>query len=177
MFNLFKSKSDSPAVKDIIWMNRNAKWKAIIDEWKKDPSLIIICWFNNTLRELEALFAAESIPASLFIAAQVHSSQISGKRLIFAEHYPIVTKEQELFRSLGLSEVIVHSSLDEPLFDHFGGDRIAQMMKQMGMKETESASHKMISQAIVNAQEKIGKKVMVEQMANSQKEWIERNLQ
>jgi preprotein translocase subunit SecA len=50
------------------------------------------------------------------------------------------------------------------------------MMKQMGMKEDSMIEHKMISSSIENAQEKIEKKVLTENAANSQQEWIERNL-
>jgi hypothetical protein len=37
-------------------------------------------------------------------------------------------------------------------------------------------THRMISHAIVNAQEKIEKKVVAETPANSQQEWLQRNL-
>jgi hypothetical protein len=177
MFNLFKKKDDSVKVIDKIWMSETAKWNGILDLWKKDQDLVIITWFNETNRHLTSLFAKEaSSAARLFMAREVHSSELNGKHIIFAEHYPMRTKEQETFKQWHLTEAIVHSAMDEPLFLHFGGEKIIGMMKQLGMKDDNTIEHKMISGSIENAQDKIEKKVVAEQLANSQKDWIEKNL-
>jgi hypothetical protein len=177
MFNLFKKKEGSVKVIDKIWMTQEAKWNGILELWKKDPELIIITWFDATLRHLETLFAQETTsPVSLFAAKEVHSSHIAGRKIIFAEHHPMRKKEQDAFTQWHLTEAIVHSAMDEPLFKAFGGEKIVGMMKQMGMKDDSMIEHKMISKAIENAQEKIEKKVVTESMASSQQEWIERNL-
>ena len=177
MFNLFKKKDGSVKVIDKIWMMEEAKWNGIINEWKKDPGIVIIAWFDATLRHLETLFAREtSARVSLFPAREVHSSHITGKKIIFSEHHPMRKKEQEVFKQWHLNEAIVHSAMDEPLFKHFGGDKIVSMMKQLGMNDDSMIEHKMISNAIENAQEKIEKKVITETIASSQQEWIERNL-
>ena len=157
-------------------MTDAAKQNGLLEAWKKDSSLIIICWFNETLRQLETLFAKETTEPSLFTAQQVHHGQFSGKNnILFAEHYPLRKKEEELFERLNLAEVLIHSSLDEPLFAHFGGVKIVQMMKQLGMKESDSVQHKMISQSILGAQEKIEKKITAELSAGSQSQWMELN--
>ena len=177
MFNLFKKKDDFVKVIDKIWISEEAKWKGIINEWKKDTEIVIITWFDSTHRQLETLFAKEtSSPVSLFSAREVHASYIAGKKVILAEHHPMRKKEQDAFTQWHLNEAVVHSAMDEPLFKHFGGERIVGMMKQLGMNENSMVEHKMISNAIENAQEKIGKKVVTEHLANSQQEWIERNL-
>ncbi|MDP4262619.1 MAG: hypothetical protein Q8941_08815 [Bacteroidota bacterium] len=49
-------------------------------------------------------------------------------------------------------------------------------MKKIGAKENSMIEHKMVSASIKNAQEKIEKKVLIEHTAQSQKEWMERNL-
>ncbi|MEO5562997.1 MAG: hypothetical protein ABIR18_06165, partial [Chitinophagaceae bacterium] len=173
----FKSKEAGPKIIDTIWMTRAAKWNGIIQSWKKDPSIIILCWFDGTLQELQSIFSKETTAdVSLLIASHVHTSQLAGKKVIAAEHYPLRKKEQELYQKLDLPEVIIHSALDEPLFDRFGGSKIVQMMKQLGMKEQDSVQHKMITQSIVNAQEKIEKKLGTEHLANSQEEWMAKNL-
>src|SRR5712675_1279569 len=172
MFNLFKKKEGSVKVTDKIWMTREAKWNGILELWKKDPSTAIIAWFDASATHLETLFARETTsPVSLFSARTVHSSHLIGKKVIFAEHHPLRKKEQDAFSQWHLNEAVVHSALDEPLFKHFGGDKIIQMMKQLGMKEDSMIEHKMISNAIENAQEKIEKKVITEQPASSQQEW------
>ena len=177
MFNLFKKKEGSVKVIDKVWMTQEAKWNGILELWKKDPSITIIAWFDSTARHLETLFAKETAsPASIFSARTVPSSHLTSKKFVFAEHHPIRRKEQAVFSQWHLNEALIYSALDEPLFKHFGGDKIIQMMKQLGMKEDSMIEHKMVSKAIENAQEKIEKKVISEQDASSQQEWIERNL-
>jgi hypothetical protein len=177
MFNLFKKKEGSVKVIDKIWMTQEAKCNGLLELLKKDPNIVIIAWFDSTLRDLETLFAKETTSAvSLFLARTVHSSHIIGRKIILAEHHPLRKKEQDAFSQWHLGEAVVHSAMDEPLFKQFGGERIMTMMKQLGMKEDSMIEHKMISSAIENAQDKIEKKVITEQGAASQQEWIERNL-
>jgi hypothetical protein len=177
MFNLFKKKEASVKVTDKIWMSEEAKWKGIVNEWKQNPELVIIAWFDATYRHLQTVFAENTTgPVSLFISRQINGPEIADRKIIFAEHYPIPAKEQDAFGRWHLKEAIVHSAMDEPLFKHFGGEKIIEMMKQLGMKEDGVITHRMISQAIINAQEKIEKKVVAETPANSQQEWLQRNL-
>jgi hypothetical protein len=177
MFNLFKKKEASVKVTDKIWMSEEAKWNGIVNEWKENPQLVIITWFDATYRHLQTVFAENTTsPVSLFIARQVTGPELAGRKIIFAEHYPLPAKEQDAFGRWQLKEAVVHSAMDEPLFKHFGGDKIIEMMKQLGMKEDGVITHRMISHAIVNAQEKIEKKVVAETPANSQQEWLQRNL-
>lgn len=177
MFNLFGKKVNTVNVIDIVWPSREAKWKGIVDQWKKDRSPVIICWFDATLHDLQSLFNREtSLETSIYTVSQVRSVQLKGKPVIFAEHYPLKKKEQDLFQQWSLPEVIIHSALDEPLFLHFGSEKIIQLMKQLGMKEDEPIKHTMISKAITSAQEKIEKKVTAELLCSSQQEWLEKNL-
>jgi preprotein translocase subunit SecA len=71
--------------------------------------------------------------------------------------------------------VTVLTALDEALLMIFGGDKLIKIMQGLGMNEDEIIEHKMVSQSIANAQEKIEKKVTIEQSMRSQSEWIERN--
>jgi hypothetical protein len=177
MFNLFKKKEGSVKVIDKVWMTQQAKWNGILELWKKDPSITIIAWFDSTAKHLETLFATETTsPPSIFSARTVPGSHVMSKKIVFAEHHPIRKKEQDVFSQWHLNEALIYSALDEPLFKHFGGDKIIQMMKQLGMKEDSMIEHKMVSKAIENAQEKIEKKVIAEQDASSPQKWIERNL-
>lgn len=76
---------------------------------------------------------------------------------------------------MNLETVQVFSSLREPLFQQFGGEKIIQLMKQLGMKEEEVIENAMISKAIKKAQEKIEGKVISELPVRSQLDWIEKN--
>jgi hypothetical protein len=177
MFNLFKKKEDSPKIIDKVWMTGAAKLQAFVEEWKKDNTIFYVFWFDETLRNTEFFFSKEVPAQAPFITArEATAHSLAGKTVIFAEHYPLHEKEKELFQKLSLGQVQIWSSLDEPLFKHFGGEKIVQLMKQLGVKDNEAIEHKMISKAVQNAQEKIQKKVIVEQTTYSQKDWIEKNL-
>jgi hypothetical protein len=178
MFNLFNKKKDAGTnVKDIIWISTEAKWNSLIELWKKNNETIFIFWFDESLRQAEQFLTQHATANINFtIAREVHRHLTENKPVVFAEHFPLKKKEQELFKDLGLEEVKVLSALDEPLFKKFGSDKIIQMMKQLGMNETESIQHAMITNAIQNAQEKIEKKLTVEQTAHSQTDWLEKNI-
>jgi len=175
MFDFFKKKKDKVRIIDKIWMTEAAKRKAIVNQKQNEPDSIFIFWFDNSMRQTESSLQ-ESVPnIDLLMAREIHASQLVNKKIIFAEHYPLSQKEQELFTKLNLFEIQVWSALDEPLFKQFGSDKIIGMMKQLGMKEEEAIEHNMISKAIQSAQEKISKKVLVDQLCSSQQEWMQRN--
>ncbi|HEU5292145.1 MAG TPA: hypothetical protein VFU05_15955, partial [Cyclobacteriaceae bacterium] len=83
---------------------------------------------------------------------------------------------QELFTNLNLKEIPVTSSLDEPLFQHFGGEKLIDTMKKLGMKEDEVIGHSFVTSAIRNAQKKLEKKVRIEKTANGAEEWFRLNV-
>jgi hypothetical protein len=87
--------------------------------------------------------------------------------VVFAEHYPLREKEQALFEKLQLNPAIVYSSLTEPLFKAFGGENIISLVQKLGIDENEAMEHKMISNYIIKAQEKLKKKVIIDNSAGS----------
>jgi hypothetical protein len=115
-------------------------------------------------------------PHSLALAEQSRSSL----RILVAEHHPMVSRDQALLdaaRSLSCkAQVIQHTSLTDPLLNHFGGERIRGLMKQMGMEEQECVSNPVINRAIRNAQEKIQSQIQREMQTNSPEEWFRYNL-
>jgi hypothetical protein len=177
MFNLFKKKKDSVKVIDRIWMSQAAKWKGLIELSKQDPSLLIVTWFGHTAEQLQAAFTeAGFASAPIQVARELHGALVKSHNVVFAEHYPVRTREQEVFLQWKLPQAIVHSSLDEPLFQQFGGDKIVEMMKKLGMEEDSMIQHALVSKSIENAQEKVEKKMTLEQPASSALEWMDRNM-
>jgi hypothetical protein len=176
MFGLFKKKEAIIQVKDKVWMTGGAKLQAFINEWKKTPKIIFIFWFDESLRQAESFFAGQATTVPVLLTArETITFHLAGKKIILAEHYPLQQKENELFQKLNLQEVKIWSALDEPLFKHFGSEKIIHMMKQLGMKEDEAIEHPMISKAIHNAQEKISKKIIIDQASHSQNDWLQKN--
>ncbi len=173
---LFKKKTPTVKITDRVWMNAAGKWSGILQQYQNDPETIFVVWFDDTLRQLQEQFTALGKTALLMSYRQVSSMSVQRHQVVFVEHYPIATKEMELYQNLHLLEAIIFSSLQEPLMQLFGGDRIRSIMKTMGMEEAESMEHPYISQSIQRAQEKIEKQLIVEHTAKSQQEWLDRNV-
>jgi hypothetical protein len=177
MFSLFEKKDDGVKVKDVIWMTSEAKWNGVVDLWKKDENTVFVFWFDESLQQAQEVLSRQVTGnINLTTAREVHYHHVENRTIVFAEHYPLKKKEEELFQNLHLEEVKVLSALDEPLFKRFGSDKIIQLMKQMGMDEKQSLEHNMITKAIHNAQEKMETKVSFEHSAHSQNDWLEKNL-
>ena len=73
--------------------------------------------------------------------------------------------------------MIVLSAMDEPLFKHFGSDKMIPIIKLFGMKESEAIEHSYVTESIIKGQNKIAIKVTGEQPANSQAEWMQLNME
>jgi hypothetical protein len=178
MFSLFKKKeSGSVKVTDKIWISETAKLNAFARQWDENKNTAWVFWFDDTLQKVQNVFQGiTGEQPTLLTAREASSMLLQGKSVIFAEHYPLQQKETALFEKLHLKEAVIWSAMDEPLFRHFGAEKIVQLMRQLGMKEDEMIEHNMISKAIRNAQEKISKKVSMEFSASSQADWLSKNL-
>jgi hypothetical protein len=175
MFNLFK-KSDSVKMIDKVWMSKQAKWKACLGMLALQPSSLFVAWFEETALELSGYLGLSSHQKNPLLASEITTDSIQNRMIMFVEHYPLPSVEQELFRRLNLKEVPVLLSLDEPFFQKFGGDKTIQLMKKLGVKEDEVLGNAMIGRSIRNAQEKIAAKVRSEKKAQSQQEWMKLNV-
>lgn len=175
--SLFSRNKDSFKITDIVYVSPTAKWKASLNAATTNPASIFIAWFPDTLQQLQAYFNQHStMQPNILLCRNANSFNTKDKHIIFVEHYPLPQKENELYTSLGLKEVHVYSSLDEPLFMHFGGERIIELLNKLGMNEDEPLENALITKALHNAQEKIAAKVPLEQSALSQAEWFRKNL-
>lgn len=152
-------------------MYKKSKWSYCQKFLSENPKTVFIGWFDETITELEEKNSAVTV----LNARTVHKALVEGSIIIFIEHHPMKSKEDAVFDQLGLTEAIVLTALDEPLLMIFGGEKLIKIMQDLGMKDDEIIEHKMISQSIADAQEKIEKKVTVEQSMRSQSEWIERS--
>jgi len=178
--NLFGKKEEDKndhVFKDRAYMSTQAKMKACADLAKADDGLIFIAWFTDTAKQFRNYFTENGINENRIVEArQLHSPQLISHRPVFVEHYPLHSKEEEFVRSWEHKNILVYSAMDEPLFKHFGSEKIIPMMKMMGMKENEVIEHNMVSKSIIKGQQKIEEQVNPEQPASSQADWMERNL-
>ncbi|MBC7849744.1 MAG: hypothetical protein H7Y31_08410 [Chitinophagaceae bacterium] len=175
LFNLFSRAEPTPTITDFIWMTRAAKHRGAIDLIKKHPTTIVAAWFNQTINEFQQ-DATTVIPGfTVRNMRQLVSPMVSNKTVIVLEHYPLRKKELAVWQQWKAERIFVLSSLEDPLFQFFGGDKIVDLMRKMGMQENESVEHALVSKALVNAQQKLDKTTINESTANSQEEWFTRN--
>ncbi|MEI9955239.1 MAG: hypothetical protein WDM90_02795 [Ferruginibacter sp.] len=180
LFDLFGKKDhDAPEsiFTDKTYMNTTGKLNACIALAKEQPNTIFICWFNGTLKKFRDAFAQQGLDELKVIDAKTfHSAMLQDKIAVFAEHYPLHEKEVALVEHWPIKKILVYSAMDEALFKHLGSDKMLPLMKLLGMKEDEAIEHPLVTKSIIKGQAKIASLVTFEQSANSQEEWLERNL-
>ncbi len=180
LFNLFGKKEDDAenhVFVDRAYVTTTAKMNACADLARKEPDSLFICWFADTAVNFKEFFRQQGLNENLITETHhLHASKLQNKKPIFVEHYPLHTKEFDLVRNWDTGKIIVFSAMDEPLFKHFGSEKLIPLMKMLGMKEDEVIEHNMVSKSIIKGQEKIAKQVTLEQSASSQEEWMRKNI-
>lgn len=180
IFNLLNKKEEKnhhPVFIDKTYLTTEGKMNALAALAFQDVNVIFITWFPETTKKLKEFFFQQNIDKHRIIETKhVYHSKLAGHTAVFAEHFPIHTKEATLCEKWVQKSIVVYSALDEPLFMHFGGEKILEMIQKMGMNEKEAIEHPLVSKSILNIQEKIAEKVFIEQFAVSQSAWMENNL-
>lgn len=173
MFGLFKKTSLGVKVVDKVWLSNQAKWNACVQMIKLDPSVLLVAWFEDTFREIES---NPGLVKNVIKAENISYDKTVGRMVVFVEHFPLASAEQDVFARLQLKEVPVLNSLDEPIFMLFGGENTIEIMKKLGVGEDEIIGHSMITKSIRRAQEKIEEKSGTNYPAKSSQEWLDLNL-
>lgn len=174
---LFAKKTDEFDFSDVNFISQKTKSAALLKLAKTDKDYLFIAWFPDTVHFYKNYFSANDIdPEKVMDAKQFSSFKAKERQLIFLEHFPLRSKEEELLKNMPIKKAIVYNSLDEALFSSFGSDRIIELLKKIGIQEDEQITHPLVSKSIVNAQNKISKQIIFENSASSQREWIEKNV-
>ena len=180
LFNLFGKKdeaADDHIFTDKAYVSTNAKMNACAALARADAGAVFICWFPQTAQKFKDFFRQQGLDENRVWETQhVHTSKLADKNPVFVEHYPLHGKEIKLIKNWDKEKITVFSALDEPLFKHFGSDRVIPMVKMLGIKEDEAIEHSLVSKSIIKGQEKIAAMVDTEQLANSQAEWMTKNI-
>ncbi len=192
-------------LEDIVWAIRSARFTGLLQNIQKTIELkpvFVIYFFENTLQLLQEVFKVAQKPYRFVKNADdvkddkhilifsskeflYHSAKLKNLyaskefEVVFAEHYPLNEPEEEILVKVGdislRAKAYAYTDFEEALLKQFGGDKIYEMMKKMGMNEYESISHNLVSKAIKEAKKKIGEKVRHEQQAISSEEWFAKN--
>lgn len=175
MFSLF-GKKDKIEITDRVFISSIAKQNAVQAKVSSETGLMIIAWFEESYNQIKNLLSINNPDVEVYMAREIDAHHVQNRNVLFFEHHPLSKKENELLEELQLKQAVFYSSLDEPLFMHFGGEKMISLLGKMGLSENEAIEHPMISTAIKNAQEKISKEIMIEQSAQSQGDWFSKNI-
>jgi len=176
LFNFSKTKDTKPEMHDLVWINQKERLKGSLILLLEHPGAVLFSWFIQTRDDFEKYFIENGISQEIKTAGLPGLHLAPEQTVIFLEHYPIRSKEEVLIKDWNVKQIIFLNALDEPLFQQFGGERMIQMMKTLGVKEGEFLEHSLITKSIENAQHKLEKKVSFESHANSAKEWFAKNI-
>ena len=177
--NLFGKKEGTETVgvfKDKVYTHSTGKMNACLQLAKENESVIFIAWFLQTAATYKTFFAQHGIDATRIILTEEIGNLAEDFQPVFVEHYPLPSKELELVSNWQLTNIPVYSAMDEPLFKHFGSDKMIPLIKLFGMKESEAIEHFYVTESIVKGQNKISNNVTLEQTAVSQAEWMVKNI-
>ena len=179
-FSLF-GKKDSEVPERIFvdrtYMTSAAKMNACLALAKEQSNTLFICWFADTLKKFKTAFQKQGLEETMVMDAKnIHSGMLINKTPVFTEHYPLHAKELALIEHWSLQQIVVYSAMDEALFLHFGSEKMLPLMKLLGMKEDEAIEHDFVTKSIIKGQDKIAAQVELEQLSNSQGEWMEKNI-
>lgn len=173
MFGLFKKKDKGVPVRDKFWMNEQAKWQACFEWYQQNPQTVFIFWFEESRNHLCQYFKSKAVSDIHIVDANFANAFQQNDPVIFIEHFPLFAEEQQKFMDLGLKEAVIYSSLDDAILDIFGGEKIVEMMRKMGMKEDEMIQNNMITMSVKRAQKKIASKAIISGTAKSQRDWLQ----
>ena len=179
-FDLFGKKeegADNAVLRDKVYISAQGKMNACLELAKEQPEMVFIAWFSETAKRFKTFFSENGIDADrIQLACTFHPASHPLAPIIFLEHYPLAAKELECAENWKLPSSLVFSSMDEPLFLFFGSEKMIPLVKLLGIKENEPIEHSYVSQSIHKGQHKIADKVTSEHLADSQDEWMRKNM-
>jgi len=192
-------------LEDKVWVSNSARLTGLLQDsqgFAESKPVLIVYFFERTLNTLQEVFKLAQKPY-VFVAAsedikdskQIHilsesqfhqfgekiKSLFGSKELVvlFAEHYPLNQPEDEILFKLGQislkTKAYGYIDFEDPILKLFGGEKILELLKKMGIKESESISHSLVSKSIKEAKKKIGEKLKNEQKGISVEDWFNKN--
>ncbi|MCB0506979.1 MAG: hypothetical protein KDD21_01640 [Bacteroidetes bacterium] len=189
MFDFFKKKNVLKTT-DYIFRSEEAKYQKLAVNLLAQKKVLLLYYFEDTKQQLINILQANNIAFSeiesaaptvylLQASTLLNKINISDYHIIFAEHHPSFQIEnnikQHLVETLSQNEVIFYTSLEDVLLQKFGSERIIAILDKMGFKEDEIIEHKMISDSIINVQQKIDKQLQFTSDTRMRKDWFEIN--
>lgn len=194
-------KSDKPAYSDRVYRTTDMAMRGMITDAmqaitrKQVP--VVLCFFEAELNQVKGFLSKNEVPGNslenfnqldqtVWISlASTGINQLSRLpkekvAIFFFGHYPLPSKENQLVERIQLSvpsaKIIFYSSLDEPAFKIFGGERLTSLLDKLGMKEDEAIEHEMVTRSMLRARERVQSNVRNEIPVQSEEEWYAKNV-
>lgn len=200
------SKSSRPTPSDKVWKTRAACLKGAATQAllasRESKIPIVVTFFEESHQSFVDFLKKTGVPfqevssfadidllenkntiavlraASTGFATGIHKEVKAA--IFLLGRYPLADAENKVIDNLSThfpgSNLSFCLSLEDAFFEVFGSENLRVMMDSLGMKDDEFVEHKLVSKAIKNAQEKLGKNLLVESKARSEKEWMEKNV-
>lgn len=182
----WKRKPEAPEALDRVWMSVAARDRAIVRAAQAGPVLVLAS-FDETLERLRvALRSADRAegPGLVLERADQLATVPAGATILLAERHPLPAFHRALLQRLKTLAPTVtptcFAALDDPLMRTFGGERMTELMKQLGLQPDEPIEHPLISKALANAakklEQRLGPAVSRLAPAASMAEWFQKNV-
>jgi len=117
---------------------------------------------RNTIKDLQRLLL--QAPVQFFII----------------EHHPLRAEDEKLIATLNeispQIQPVFYTSLEDAVLAKFATENLKQLLEKLGMQPEESLQHKLISNAIIEAQKKLASEVKGNRVTYSAEEWLKVNL-
>lgn len=182
-------------VRIIAFESKVQKYKYLIRQFENSSSKVSLWlyYFDTTRGEIQSLCQATQTAVhlttpsellregiNLLDARNIDLGQLHGyEDLLLVETHPIFSIHKQIVSQAEqhkLSEFICFTSLDAPIMQLFGGERLQSILSRMGLKEAEPIEHSMITKSLEKAQKKLEASLTQHQdIRSSPEEWVEKN--
>jgi hypothetical protein len=168
---------DTKTVIDKVYITTEAKKNACILMCKENPHLLFVAWFSDTAKVFKEGFNLNGIATNrVAVITDLTQDDHVNFELVFLEHYPLAQKEIVAMATFSQESFVVLSAMDEPLFKHFGSDKMLPFITLLGFKKEKAIEHSYVTAAITKGQQKIAALVLQDEGAESQAQWLQKHL-
>jgi hypothetical protein len=189
------NKSKVRVLPDLVWLTEQAKRDGLrrhLAQAIADPAgacgIIVVAHFADCLAWLHDMAAelncdrllvtlADALAGEALAALATDESQ--QLLIVVAERHPLPSHNESVLdfarRLPCRCQVARHISLHDPVMKLFSSDWTTNVLRRLGMKETEAIKSTMVNRRIEAALNKIAKSAIADLPANSVEEWLEKN--
>jgi hypothetical protein len=159
LFDFLKRKPPTTPMRDLVWGTQAAKFAGACQWIDQHPGTVVLAWSGLT-RDQFVAYAAQhmSQPPKVALMGVTMPGRLAGERLLLLEHHLYAQEETDFLQQAQAAEVVCVNSLDDPLLQLVGGERLRNLVQSMGMQPDELIEHRLIQASIRQAQQKMSQK-------------------